>query len=139
MGPAFSEKSVWVQFVAMAVVLTGYFVAALVMRQNGVDVLVPYVPLFAAAVVLMIVVLVVGHVIAASTRKVEGADERDRLIEWRAEAQSGWILGAGVLSGITAMILNVDSVLVAHILLGSLFLSEMLKYGLQIVAYRRGF
>ena len=81
----------------------------------------------------------VGHVIAASTRKVEGADERDRLIEWRAEAQSGWILGAGVLSGITAMILNVDSVLVAHILLGSLFLSEMLKYGLQIVAYRRGF
>lgn len=135
---SFEEKSVWVQAVAMGLVLGGYFAAAGVMMGNGVDVLGAYVPLFIVAVVLMVVVLVVGHIVAAVWRRPEKADERDRLIGWRAEAASSWVLGAGVIVGIGCMVVGMSQVWVAHLLLGSMFLSSMLKFALQIVFYRRG-
>lgn len=86
----------------------------------------------------MVAVLVVGHTAAAIASRPDGRDERDRMIEWRAESNSGWLLGAGVLMGITAMVLSVPNVWTAHLLLLSLFLSELLKLVLQIVYYRRG-
>ena len=106
--------------------------------QPGVAALPAYAPVFGVAVALMVLVLVVGHVAAALASRPDGRDERDRLIEWRAESHSGWLLATGVLSAITAMVLSVPNVWVAHLLLLSLFLSEVLKLVLQLVAYRRG-
>lgn len=124
--------------VSTVVVLGGYFVIALRMMSNGIDMLVAYVPLFAGAVILLVLVVIAGSIAVALASKREGRDERDRLISWRAESNSGWILAAGVLTGITAMILAVDNVRVAHLLLLSLLLSEVAKYALQLVYYRRG-
>jgi hypothetical protein len=138
MNASFEERSVWVQLVSTVVVLGGYFVVAWRMMSSGVDTLVAYVPLFAGAVILLVIVLIAGSIVAAFLGKREGRDERDRLISWRAESNSGWILAAGVLTGITAMILSVDNVWVAHLLLLSLLLSEVAKYALQLVYYRRG-
>ncbi|MBL0921242.1 MAG: hypothetical protein IBJ10_03830 [Phycisphaerales bacterium] len=138
MGMSFEERSVWVQAVAMLIVLGGYFVIAGVMMSRGVGVLAAYVPLFIGAVVLMVAVLVVGHVAAALLSRDRRADERDRLIGWRAEASSSWLVGAGVIVGIGCMVAGMNDVWVAHLLLGSMFLSETLKYALQIVYYRRG-
>jgi hypothetical protein len=86
----------------------------------------------------MVVVLGVGHAAAAVWRRPEKRDERDRLIGWRAEACSSWVVGAGVIVGIGCMVVGMSQVWVAHLLLGSMFLSSMLKYALQIVFYRRG-
>ncbi len=97
-----------------------------------------YAPVFAVSVVLMVIVLVVGHVAVAIASGPEERDERDRLISWRAESYSGWLAATGILAGITAMILSVPNVWVAHLLLLSLFLSEVLKLVLQLVYYRRG-
>lgn len=138
MGASFEERSVWVQLVSTVVVLGGYFVVAMRMMSSGIDTLVAYVPLFAGAVILLVLVLIVGSIVVALLGKREGRDERDRLISWRAESNSGWILAAGVLTGITAMILSVDNVWVAHLLLLSLLLSEVAKYALQLFYYRRG-
>ncbi len=138
MGASSEERSVWVQLVSTVVVLGGYFVIALRMMSNGIDMLVAYVPLFAGAVILLVLVVIAGSIAVALASKREGRDERDRLISWRAESNSGWILAAGVLTGITAMILAVDNVRVAHLLLLSLLLSEVAKYALQLVYYRRG-
>ncbi len=145
---SYSEKSVWVQLISMVVVLGGYFAVAGAMMANGVMALPAYVPLFAAAVVLMVVVLVVGHLAAligerlgggaGSARSPDHRDERDRLIGWRAESNAAWIVGAGVICGISAMVVGAAPVWVAHLLLGSMFVSEVLKYTLQIVYYRRG-
>jgi hypothetical protein len=104
----------------------------------GVTALPAYVAVFAVSVVLMVIVIVGGHVAVAIASRPEGRDERDRLIEWRAESNSGWLLGVGVLTGITALVLAVPSVVVAHLLLLSLYLSEILKLLLQVVYYRRG-
>lgn len=136
---SFLERSVWIQLVSMIVVLGGYFAVASRMLSAGVLALPAYVPVFAASVAAMVAVMVVGHVVAAIASRPDDGDERDRLIAWRAEARSGWLVGAGVLTGVSAMILSLPNAWVAHLLLLSLFLSEVLKLVLQLVDYRRGF
>jgi len=138
MDASFEEKSVWVQLVAMVAVLGAYFVVAGRMMARGVLVMAPYVPLFAVAVVLMVVVMGVGYALAAVSGRQERPDERDRLIGWKSEARSSWIVGVGVICGISAMIVGVESVWVVHLLLGSMFVSEVVKYALAILYYRRG-
>lgn len=138
MLPSFEERSVWVQLVSLLTVLGGYFVVSGWMLFRGVERIGPYVPLFMAATVLLVIVLVVGHIVAAVIGKAERRDERDRLIGWRAESNSSWLLGAGVFSALTALAFGVQPVWIAHLLLASLFTSEVLKLSLQVVYYRRG-
>ena len=137
-GASFEERSVWIQLFSMALVLGGYFWVAWKMLSQGITALPAYAPVFAAAVILMVIVLVVGHVVVAIASRPDGRDERDRLIEWRAESYSGWLVATGVLLGITGMVVSVPNVFTAHLLLLSLFLSEVLKLVLQLVYYRRG-
>jgi len=138
MLPSFEEKSVWVQLISLLVVLGGYFLVSGFMLARGVVVLAPYIPLFIVSVVLLVIVLVVGHILAAVTGTPEKRDERDRLIGWRAESNSSWILAVGVFGALNAIAFSVAPVWIAHILLASLFASEAMKLTLQIVYYRRG-
>ena len=82
--------------------------------------------------------VVIGHVAVAIVSRTDGRDERDRLIEWRAESNSSWILGAGVVMAICGLIVSVDAVWIAHFLLVSLLIAEVAKLGSQLVYYRRG-
>lgn len=138
MDMSFEEKSVWIQLASLVVGLGGYLVVAGLMLSNGVSALPPFVPVFAVAVVLIVAVNIAGHVVAAVTSRSHEADERDRLIGCRAESGASWILGVGVIGAIMALILSVSGVWVAHLLLISLFGSEVVKDVLQIVYYRRG-
>ena len=138
MNASFEERSLWIQLAAVGFALGAYFVIAGVMLARGITALPAYVPLFAVAVVLLVVLLIAGHAIAAIANRPEGRDERDRIIEWRAESQSSWILAVGVLTSIVGLILSLEPVWVAHLLLLSLFVSELTKFGCQLVYYRRG-
>ncbi len=138
MDTSFEEKSVWIQLVSLVVGLGGYLIVAGLMLSNGVSVLPPFVPVFAVAIIFIVAVNIAGHVVAAIASRLDEADERDRLIGWRAESRSSWILGVGVIGAIMALILSVGGVWVAHLLLISLFGSEVAKDVLQIVYYRRG-
>ena len=138
MGASFEEKSVWIQLVGTTVALGAYFVVAGIMFSSGVTALPAYVPLFTVAIVLLVILLAAGHAISALTGRPEGRDERDRLITWRAESNSGWLLAAGVIAAVTAMIFSVNSVWIAHLLLLSLLASEALGLCLRLVYYRRG-
>lgn len=138
MNASFEEKSVWIQLLSIVAVLGSYFVVAALMLSNGITNLIAFVPLFIVAVGLLVIVLIVGHIVAAAASSPEGRDERDRLIEWRAESNSSWILGVGVLAAITGLVVSVDSVWIAHLLLVSMLLSEAARFIFQIVYYRRG-
>ncbi len=138
MNTSFEEKSVWIQLISLVVGLGGYLVVAGFMLSNGVSLLPPFVPVFALAIVLIVAVNVAGHVVASIFSRPDEADERDRLIDWRAESRSSWILAVGVIGAIIALILSVGGVWVAHLLLISLFGSEVAKNVLQIVYYSRG-
>ncbi len=140
MNASFEEKSVWIQLFATLLTFGAYFAIAGIMLSNGITALPAYAPLFAAVVVLMVIVLIAGHIVAAIASRPRGRqrDERDRLIEWRAESNSSWVVAAGVLTGVTCMVISIEPVWVAHLLLLSLVLSEILKYAFQILYYRRG-
>ena len=138
MSASFEEKSVWIQLVGVVVALGAYFVVAGIMIAHGVTALPAYVPLFAAAVVLLVAILVVGHIVAAVVGRPEPPDERDRVIEWRAEGRSSWVLGVGVLTAISGLVMSIETVWVAHWLLLSLFVAEVARFGMQLFYYRRG-
>lgn len=138
MGASSEEKSVWNQLVGMLAGMGGYFVVAGGMLARGERAMPAYAALFLVATVLMVIFLVAGHVVAAVASRPEGRDERDRLIEWRAESRSSWLVAAGVLGAVTAMVLGVENVWIANGLLLSLVLSEALGFVLRLVAYRRG-
>ena len=136
--PSFEERSIWVQLVALGLGLGAYFATAGRMLASGVMEMPPYIAVFAVSLVLLITVMIAGHVIAACFGQPEDADERDRLIGWKAEARSSWVLGAGVFCAIGALAFGVEAVWVANGLLLALFASEMLKLGLQAASYRLG-
>ena len=139
MNASFEEKSVWIQLISMVLMLGGYFVVAGTMLAGGVSQIVAFVPLFVVAVVLQVVLMVVGYTVVAIASRPEGRDERDRLIEWRSESHSGWLLAVGVLAAVTALVFPIDRVWIADLLLMSLFASQVLKFVLQLISYRRGF
>ena len=138
MDTSFEEKSVWIQLLSLVVGLGGYLVVAGLMLSNDISALPAFVPVFAVAIALIVAINIAGHVVAAIASRSHEADERDRVIGYRAESQSSWILGVGVIGAIIALILSVGGVWVAHLLLISLFASEAVKEVLQIVYYRRG-
>lgn len=143
MGASFEEKSVWIQLVSTVLGLGAYFVVAGLLLSKGVTALPAYVPLFFVAVVLMVIVLAAGHAATAIANRREAErggrrDERDRLIGWRAESNSGWLLAVGVVAAVAGMLFSVENIWIAHLLLLSLFLSEVLGFVLRIVYYRRG-
>jgi hypothetical protein len=138
MAASFEEKSVWIQCVGTAAALGAYLWVAARMYAQGVHELPAYAAVFAVAVVLMVVILVIGHIIAAVIGKTEKRDERDRVIGWRSESNSSWVLAAGIMIALGCMAVSVQPVLVAHLLLGSLFASQLMQYAFQILYYRRG-
>ena len=138
MKASFEEKSVWIQLGGLSATLIVYFYIAGKLLSAGVTLLVPFVPIFAIATALLVGLLVFGHIVAAAVARPERHDERDRLIAWRAEHNSSWILAVGVLSGVACMVLGIGTVWIANWLIFTLFLSEIAKLVFQIIYYRRG-
>lgn len=138
MSASFEEKSVWIQLGAMLIGLGIYFVLAGRMLVSGVREVSAFAALFMVAVVFMVVLMIIAYVLAAVSSKVEGRDERDRLISWKAEYRSAWLVAVGVCSAVTCMAAGVANVWTANLLLLFLALAEVFGFVLQIVYYRRG-
>lgn len=138
MNASFEEKSVWIQLVAMLLALGGYLFVAGRMLAAGVLEAAPYFAVFIVSAVLMVVIMVAGHIVAALTGPSGPPDERDRQIGWRAESRSSWLLGAGVFMAIAGLALGYAPAWIANLLMCSMFASEILKYLLQLWHYRRG-
>ena len=138
MNASFEEKSVWITLASLLTVFGYYFVVAGGLLAEGVTELAPYLPLLVVTVVLLVVVLVAAHTIVAIASRPDGRDERDRIISWRAEHNSSWLLATGVLGAIFGLALSIEAVWIANGLMFALFLSEVLGHSLQLFYYRRG-
>lgn len=138
MSASFEERSVWIQLVAMILGLGAYFVVAGRMLAEGVREMPAFAMVFIVAVIWMVIFLIIAYALAALMAKPERRDERDRIIAWRSEYQSSWVVAVGVLAGVACMVLGVGNVWTANVLLLGLAASEILGFVLQIIAYRRG-
>jgi hypothetical protein len=138
MNASYEEKSVWVQLVSIVVALGAYLVVAGRLLLAGVREMAAFAGLFLVSVAALVLLLIVGHALAAIGPKPEPRDERDRIIAWRSEYRSSWILSTGTLGAVTALALGLDAVWAANILILSLALAEVVGFVLRLVAYRRG-
>ena len=102
-----------------------------------------------AAVIMIVVLQVAGHILIAVASKAEGGGERDRLIEMRSDQVLGIVLGIGVISTVghilAAGFLEQPSVValaspfgILNLLVASLVIAEICACATRIWLYRRG-
>lgn len=137
---SFQEKSNWVMLVALGLAGAWYFgdiAGALATRDFtpgaiGRD--------FIVMTVAIVLVAVPAQILVAMLNPSEAdeQDERDRLIEMRADARSSYVLGAGAIFAINLAIFGIDVYWVANAVLAALLLAEIAKAVLRAVDYRRG-
>lgn len=156
MDMSFSEKSAWISFVSTIGIFGYYFIKVIALGGlPAEEASEAALSLLFQAIVLSVIVESVFHTMLAATnrRAAEmGADERDRVIQWKANQLGYSILVTGVMIVIGRLIivevepsfadenssLNVP-MLTAHILMFSFILSEVARFGSQIFYYRRGY
>jgi hypothetical protein len=134
----FREKIAWISGVAVFVVFGGYFwVLAQVWDFNGGGA--ASIGLLIAAIIALVVLMTGSSILVAlfSPREANApADEREQLIELRAERVASYVLSTCVVCLIGALLLNWNGYLIANLLLAAMVLAELTKAAAQIIAYR---
>ena len=137
---SFQEKSNLVMTVIIALAYGVYF--ALVMppalsEGPSMEQVGPY--LF-AAVVFLVFGGVVGHILVAmaAPKESDEADERDKLIEMRADARSSYVLGTAAILSLGLALTEQNVFWIVHMILGGLVVSELVKGVLRALDYRMG-
>ena len=102
------------------------------------DVNVAQVGLFVAAVVVLVIAQVVGHLLVALADRDDRTDERDRLIALKGMRNAGYVLATGVFFALCTAVLTAGNFATAHVLLASWVLAQMVEIASQLWYYRRG-
>ncbi|MGD9816586.1 MAG: hypothetical protein AB7Q23_11790 [Hyphomonadaceae bacterium] len=137
---SFREKSAWIALLAYGGVFGAYFIALWQAWDpaNGQPLSIG--PLVAAMFAFVGIVTVLTIVAALLNPKAANApaDEREKLIELKAERAAAYTLSTGVLLSMTGLLLGFNGYLIANALLASLVAAELVKAGWQIASFRMG-
>lgn len=136
MGSTFKEKSLWIQLITLSLVFGGYFLSL----DYTITASLPsnLIPHFIWLIVVLVVLNILGHVVAAAFNKPENEDERDRLIELKATRIKAMLLAAGMLMAILASLKLQNVFLIVNLLILFLAISEVSEKAVQIFYYRNG-
>ncbi len=135
MGVSFQEKSLWLMFVSLVGVFGFYFVT--VLPADAANVMPHQVVLFTAAVVMLVIMQVVGHIVIAIVDRNTETDERDRLIGLKGTRNAAYVLATGVFLALCAALLTDGNFVFTHVLLGSWVVAQLVEIGSQLFLYRR--
>lgn len=136
---AFREKSAWVMMALMAAAGLYYLNLALGAGQE-LGAAAPPVSIFIPFTLVVIIGSVAAQTILALMAPREAAapaDERERPLLDRAGHWSGILLAAGAASALLHFFFHGDGMLLFHMIMGSLILSQIAEYALQIALIRR--
>jgi hypothetical protein len=146
MDMSFKEKSTWGLLLGIVAVSIYFFPRALhavdIAQNSG-----PLIGLSIAGVIALIIFQIIYHsVIAATARGVMEADERDKLIDLKAERLAGfalgftlfWIIGRIIITTVRPDFPEPSVLTVAIWLLAALTASEIVKLLAVIAHYRIG-
>ena len=149
MDMSFREKSAWGILLSIVLVSVFYFPAALRIVAGASDGEVrvgPLITISVVGVIAIIVIQVVYHAFVASLSRDTDSDERDSLIDLKAERNGGLALGVGLFwlvghivaqSVLKAYAVPTPMEIVVYILL-ALTASEVVKLMSQLWYYRIG-
>ncbi len=137
----FREKTAWAMM--MVLIVGGLYYFNLVVSASRVlgstsPPVIGFVIAYVVLIVVASVVLMVALAVSSPNDADAPADERERLIEDKAGHIAGSILGIGVFAAMLHYAWRADGNLMFHIALGSLMVSQIAEYALQIWFYRRG-
>ena len=140
---SFQEKSIVASLLTTLVVWSYYFYELYEARLADAVTLEAVKGLLFVAVVLTVVVSIVVHSFIAGRNAVGSGneperDERDRLIDQRATNIASYVLVTGVISTVAVAVFSNRLVPTLNVLLFFFVLSEIVRYALQLVFYRRG-
>lgn len=141
MSMSFQEKSLWLMFVSLVGAFCFYFYFAfttVLPEPAAVNVMPHQVGLFVAAVVLLVITAVVGHIVIAIVDRRSETDERDRLIELKGTRNGAYVLATGVFLALCAAVMTEGNFVSSHVLLGFWVLAQLVETGSQLFLYRRG-
>ena len=136
---SFREKSAWVM-AALMTVAGVYYLNLVVGTSRELGAIAPPVGIFIAYTVLVVIGSVVAQVVLAISSPREAnapADERERPLLQRAGNWSGLVLGFGAVTSLLYFLVHADGNLLFHMVLGSLIVSQVAEYALQITLLRR--
>lgn len=142
---SFHEKSAISMLGIMVLVYGWYFAKVFGMAAQGPVETEAVSALLFGMVVGLVVLSIIAHILIAGVaaargeEDVDASDERDKSIEMSSNSKASYILSAGVVIGLGLSLLEFSHFMIAHVLLGALVLSEIMKLGLKIVFYRRGY
>lgn len=143
---SFQEKSIAASLFTTLVVWGFYFYEMFQARMADDLTFASVKGLLIVAMLLTIVISVVVHSVVAAGSALTGEgddlppphDERDRTISYKATHISSYLLGAGIVSTVLVAVFSNRLVPTVNTLLAFFVLSEILRYALQLLYYRRG-
>ena len=137
---SFQEKSNLVMTVIIALVYGAYFAVVMPPALSDGPSMEQVGPYLFGAVVFLVIGGVVAHILVAmaAPKESDEADERDKLIEMRADARSSYVLGAAALLALGLGLTEQHLFWVVHMILGGLVASELVKGVLRAIDYRMG-
>jgi hypothetical protein len=137
---SYRERSAWVALITYGLVFGGYFFTLWQGWEDAYGQGLSIGLMFGAVVTLVVVAAVLNIAIALFSPKEANApaDERETLIDLKAERISSYTLSVGVVCLIGALLIGWNAYLVANLLLASLVISELVKALAQIAYFRAG-
>ena len=96
------------------------------------------VAMLAGAVVAQVVAMIAAHILFRFEGRPEAADERDRMVERLSQRNAYWVLFSALWGVIGLVILAAPGLLVFYALVAVVVAAELVRYGSQLVYYRRG-
>ncbi|HKJ17084.1 MAG TPA: hypothetical protein VJ984_07040 [Xanthomonadales bacterium] len=140
---SFREKSLWVETAIYVYLWVWYFRrvgAGLVDTSMGRE---ETFGLLITMTIIVVILSIFSQIVLAIISPGESdapADERDKLMAWRAGSHASYMLGAGVfMVAIHSLVNEVPTAGVVHRLILMLVAVEILTNALQIYYYRRGY
>lgn len=133
---SFKEKSAWIVLIAMLAIFGRY---AWSLYEAG-DFGAGTTGAMFGTIIGFVILVVIAHIVVAIFSARPGddhEDERDRLIELKADSLSGYALGAAALTALAFALFEGDY-LIANILFLGLAASEIIKNAWQVMLYRKG-
>ena len=136
----YREKSAWVMGLVMAV--AGLYYLKLVIDASGqIGATAPPTGILIAYVVLVVVASIIAQATLAtfsSAKEADApADERERPALDRAGNWSGYVLAAGAITSLGYFLVHDDGLMLFHMIMGSLIVSQIAEYAFQILLLRR--
>lgn len=136
---SFREKSAWVSFLALLGVFIPFFWNSWRQFTGALDAQAGMSTAFGLLVLFVVIEIVAHAALALGSPKDARTpkDERERLIEMRATAVAFQVLVVGGLCGVAVIHLSRSAWAMQQVVLAAVVVAELVKFGLQIVLFRR--